>query len=82
MSWTPTDEQALVKKIAHVLAQGYGTSGNKKVLDMVAVGPMIAAQALRDAAHMLDTSWAGIRQKASPGWLRNQADIIEKEAGQ
>lgn len=65
MSWTPTDEQALVKQIVHVLAQGYGTSGNKKVLDidervaravLVAVGPTIAASALIDAARQSRTT--------------------------
>jgi NAD(P)H-dependent FMN reductase len=69
--WTPTDEQALVKKIATVLAKGYGTSGNKTVLDidervaravLVAVGPHIAAQALRDAAATQDEESARLRE--------------------
>ncbi|UPU15916.1 hypothetical protein [Stenotrophomonas virus Jojan60] len=61
--WTPTDEQALVKKIATVLAKGYGTGGNKKVLDidervaravLAEVGPMIAAQAWDTALDTLE----------------------------
>ena len=93
MTWTPTDEQALVKKIATVLAKGYGTSGNKKVLDidervaravLVAAGPMIAAGALRDAAE----AWAEDPDSVDSetpadtrNWMRDRADQIEKEAG-
>jgi predicted NAD-dependent protein-ADP-ribosyltransferase YbiA (DUF1768 family) len=86
MSWD-TDEQALVKKIATVLAKGYGTGGNKKVLDidervaravLVAVGPMIAAQALRDAAGDARHRW-GVKPDPSD-WMRARADKIEKEA--
>jgi hypothetical protein len=96
-TWTPTDEQALVKKIATVLAKGYGTSGNKKVLDidervaravLVAVGPMIAASALRDAAEVALDPVRGIPFDHEhdvaivSAWISEYADDqIEKEAG-
>ena len=101
MNLTPDDEQALVKKIATVLARGYGTGGNRGVLDidervaravLVAVGPRIAAQALRDAAEGMrsakDYGHWNLRSEDDPEvayspdvWVERRAARIEKEAG-
>jgi hypothetical protein len=87
MSWTPTDEQ--VEKAARVRfhqAQGegeaweeWGTSWHHLYRTearavLVAVGPMIAARALRDAAERT-------YHAACAAGLANDADTIEKEAG-
>lgn len=48
---------------------------------LVAVGPMIAAQALRDAAYRADADLASGNYGRGATWLRDRADTIEKEAG-
>lgn len=89
MSWTPTDEQ--VKRGAAELMRDdpeyeNGTYGPEDYEEMtravlVAVGPTIAAQALRAAAGGLmpsdDSGWPS----SFKAWLRDRADTIEKEAG-
>lgn len=81
MSWTPTAEQ--VEKAAQAIAYNT-TNGLVTVPDdmdrdvaravLVAVGPHIAAQALRDAAGRT-------YHAACAAGLANDADTIEKEAG-
>lgn len=81
MSWTPTDEQ--VEKAARALARTDGP-GAQAYIDaravLVAVGPMIAASALRDAAASVEEI-DGRRDDAAAAWLNRRADAIEKEAG-
>lgn len=86
MSWTPTDEQ--VEKAARALAYNMTNGLVTEVEDqdrdvaravLVAVGPHIAAQALRDAAGDARHRW-GVKPDPSD-WLTDRADTIEKEAG-
>jgi hypothetical protein len=82
MSWTPTNEQ--VEKATEVVIHEMGLlpeeaeSMHEDVARavLVAVGPDIAAGALRDAAVALRATGP-----TAPALLRARADQIEKEAG-
>ena len=81
MSWTPTDEQVekAARALAYNMTNGLLTEAEDQDRDvaravLIAVGPMIAAQALRDGA-------AEIRPSVHAGRLLDIADTIEKEAG-
>jgi hypothetical protein len=89
MNWNPTDEE--VRELAHVLRIEMGsflahapahpdrfwTIPTRAML--AAVGPMIAARALRDAAGDARHRW-GVKPDPSD-WLTDRADTIEKGAG-
>ncbi|MGB2557749.1 hypothetical protein [Cellulosimicrobium cellulans] len=90
MIWTPTDEQVRLAKQTLILADDDGdTRGmSQAVIDayergaravLVAVGPHIAAQALRHAAGDARHRW-GVKPDPAD-WLTTRADQIEKEAG-
>lgn len=91
MSWTPTDElreqaanAAASAENEHFEVCGDTHSVYEHIADavLVAVGPHIAAQALRDAAAAAndDPEFRDpLRLKAD--WIRDRADHIEKEAG-
>lgn len=99
MSWTPTDAQ--VRNLAIFLWRRWNPNGptwaqtNQSSRDealeearavLVAVGPMIAASALRDAADPRSATWPrGMYGSPDDMFARrdllNRADQIEEEAG-
>ncbi len=99
MSWTPTDEQ--VEKATEALREvlGFGDTplpsltpdarnGYMRQMHavLVAVGPHLAAQALRDAADPKNATWPrGMYGSPDDMFARrdllNRAAQIEKEAG-
>jgi hypothetical protein len=93
MSWTPTDEQrGAVEQALWNASYGWDIKDREGLVEkltdavLVAVGPMIAAQALRDAADPKNATWPrGMYGSPDDMFARrdllNRADHIEKEAG-
>jgi len=93
MSWTPTDEQ--VEKAAQAMADDWNPDRDPILTAMfrdyantvlVAVGPTIAASALRDAVDPKNATWPrGMYGSPDDMFARrdllSRADRIEKEAG-
>lgn len=87
-TWTPTDEQVRIAAEAMEDAALEFIGRDRRVgpgdiarAALVAVGPHIAAQALRDAASAVTSDIVSGRAGFADSWLHARADQIEKEAG-
>lgn len=87
MTYTPTDEQieTVARALAYNMTNGLVTEAEDQDRDvaravLVAVGPSIAAKALRDAAEATGPESRVYEQAEVADWLQERADWIGQEA--